>query len=122
MALISSVSMTLIVKGTLQSEFLTMFCPMRLMYSVTTGSVMNLVLFSSSMAYDLPILISDSVEYQLPMPRLPMSRVPTASTSPMLPFFTPGMLPSAFGVLLGGGGGVLVDGGVCCWVGSDVGE
>src|ERR1700761_2593689 len=123
MALISSVSMTLIVKGTLQSEFLTMFCPMRLMYSVTTGSVMNFVLFSSCMAYDLPILISDSVEYQLPTPRAPILRVPTALTSSMLPAFTPGMLPSAFGVALGGGAAAAgdaasgVDGG-CCAAGA----
>ena len=33
--------MTLMVKGTLQSEFLTMFWPMRLTYSAMTGSVMN---------------------------------------------------------------------------------
>src|ERR1035438_6103407 len=93
MALISSVSMTLMVKGTLQSEFLTMFWPMRLTYSVMTGSLMNLVLFSTSSAYCLPILISDSVEYQLPMPRAPMLRVPTAFTSSMLPPFTPGIMP-----------------------------
>src|SRR5450631_3683391 len=61
---------------------------MRLTYSVMTGSVMNLVLFSISMAYILPILISVSVEYQLPMPRPPMSRLPTALTSSMLPALT----------------------------------
>src|ERR1700692_1204475 len=88
MALISSESMILMVNGTLQSEFLTMFWPMRFTYSVTTGSVMNLVLFSISEAYILPILISPSVEYQLPTPRLPMSRLPTALTSSMLPGFT----------------------------------
>jgi hypothetical protein len=93
MALISSVSMTLMVKGTLQSEFLTMFWPMRLTYSVITGSLMNFVLFSISSAYCLPILISPSVEYQLPMPRAPMLRVPTALTSSMLPPFTPGIMP-----------------------------
>ena len=88
MALISSESITLMVNGTLQSEFFTMFCPMRFTYSSTTGSVMNLVLFSISSAYCLPILISLSVEYQLPMPRPPMSRLPTALTSSMLPGFT----------------------------------
>src|SRR5580704_12818102 len=88
MALISSESMTLMVNGTLQSEFFTMFCPMRFTYSVTTGSVMNLVLFSISDAYPFPILISVSVEYQLPIPRPPMSRLPTALTSSMLPGFT----------------------------------
>src|SRR5215469_13240859 len=88
MALTSSESMTLIVNGTLQSEFLTMFCPTRLTYSVITGSVMNLVLFSISVAYPLPILISESVEYQLPIPRPPMSRFPTALTSWMLPGLT----------------------------------
>ena len=76
------------VNGTLQSEFFTMFCPMRLTYSSTTGSVMNLVLFSISSAYCLPILISPSVEYQLPIPRSPMLRLPTAFTSSMLPGFT----------------------------------
>ena len=54
--------MTLMVNGTLQSEFLTMFWPMRFTYSVTTGSVMNLVLFSICRAYVLPIFISVSVE------------------------------------------------------------
>src|SRR5579863_431576 len=88
MALISSESMTLMVNGTLQSEFLTMFWPMRFTYSVITGSVMNLVLFSISEAYILPILISVSVEYQLPMPRPPISRFPTALTSSMLPALT----------------------------------
>src|ERR1035438_1290389 len=88
MALISSESITLMVKGTLQSEFFTMFCPMRLTYSTTCGSLMNLVLFSISIEYILPILISVSVEYQLPMPRPPMSRFPTAFTSSMLPGLT----------------------------------
>ena len=88
MALISSESITLIVNGTLQSEFFTMFCPMRFTYSVTTGSLMNLVLFSISMAYILPILISVSVEYQFPIPRPPMSRLPTALTSSIDPAFT----------------------------------
>src|SRR5579863_4433650 len=96
MALISSESMTLMVNGTLQSEFLTMFWPMRFTYSVMTGSVMNLVLFSISIEYILPILISVSVEYQLPMPRPPMSRLPTALTSSMLPaLILPISLPGA---------------------------
>ena len=60
---------------------------MRFTYSVTTGSVMNLVLFSISMAYILPILISVSFEYQLLIPRPPMSRLPTAFTSSMEPVF-----------------------------------
>src|ERR1035437_8576832 len=88
MALISSESITLIVNGTLQSEFLTMFWPTRLTYSTTTGSVMNRVLFSTSEAYILPILISESVEYQLPTPRPPISRLPTAFTSSIEPAFT----------------------------------
>ena len=62
-----------------------MFCPIRFTYSSTTGSVMNFVLFSISSAYCLPILISPSVEYQLPSPRPPMLRLPTALTSSMLP-------------------------------------
>src|SRR5271168_2111099 len=37
------------------------------------------------MEYCLPILISESVEYQLPAPRPPMLRVPTALTSSSLP-------------------------------------
>ena len=65
-----------------------MFCPTRFTYSSTTGSVMNFVLFSISMAYILPILISVSTEYQFPIPRAPISRLPTAFTSSMLPGFT----------------------------------
>src|ERR1700733_5684869 len=37
------------------------------------------------MEYCLPVRISQSVEYQLPMPRPPMLRVPTALTSSSLP-------------------------------------
>src|ERR1700722_16689850 len=85
MALISSESMTLMVKGTLQSEFLTMFWPTRLTYSTTTGSVTRWADFSISMEYCLPVRISQSVEYQLPMPRPPMLRVPMAATSSSLP-------------------------------------
>lgn len=59
---------------------------MRFTYSVTIGSVMKRLLLSTSAAYDLPILISVSVEYQLPNPRPPISRFPTAPTSSMLPF------------------------------------
>src|SRR5271156_2109342 len=51
--------------------------------------------------------ISVSVEYQLPMPRAPMSRVPTAFTSSILPGFTPGMAGS-----VAGPGGVDAAGGV----------
>src|ERR1700761_387094 len=86
MALISSESMTLMVKGTLQSEFLTMFWPMRLTYSVMTGSLTMWADFSISMEYCLPMPISPLMEYQLPRPRWPMSRVPMASTSSSLPF------------------------------------
>src|SRR5580700_9158271 len=78
--------MTLMVKGTLQSEFLTMFWPTRLTYSTTTGSVTRWADFSISIEYCLPALISQLVEYQLPRPRPPMLRVPTASTSSSLPF------------------------------------
>jgi len=62
----------------------------------------------------LPILISLSVEYQLPMPRCPISRLPTAFTSSMLPFLTPGIVPSlcgAGGAVPGGAAGVTVGGG-----------
>src|ERR1700757_304914 len=85
MALISSVSITLMVKGTLQSEFLTMFWPMRLMYSLTTGSVTMWADFSISIEYCLPVEISQLVEYQLPRPRSPILRLPTALTSSSLP-------------------------------------
>src|SRR5271156_4451526 len=97
MALTSSESMTLMVKGTLASEFLTRFCATRFTYSFTTGSVTNLTLFSSCMAYDLPMRISVSVEYQLPTPRPPISRVPTALTSFTLPVLTPATVGSVAG-------------------------
>src|SRR5208283_2058303 len=86
MALISSESMILMVNGTLQSEFFTMFWPTRLTYSTTTGSVMRWADFSISMEYCLPVLISQLVEYQLVTPRPPMLRVPMESTSSSLPF------------------------------------
>src|SRR5271169_5405760 len=101
MALTSSESITLMVKGTLASEFFTRFCAIRFTYSTTTGSFTNLTLFSSCMAYDLPMRISVSVEYQLPMPRPPISRVPTAFTSLTLPCFTPGMIGSVGGWVIG---------------------
>src|SRR3984957_21221311 len=41
--------------------------------------------------------ISVSVEYQFPRPRPPISRLPTAFTSSMLPGFTPGMVWSVAG-------------------------
>src|SRR5882757_10160982 len=85
--------MTRIVKGTFASEFFTMFWPMRFTYSVTIGSLMNLTLFSISIETPLPSFISDSVEYQLPRPRPPISRVPTELTSSWLPCFTPGITP-----------------------------
>src|SRR5580704_4924926 len=97
MAFTSSESMTLMVNGTLASEFLTRICAIRFTYSTTTGSLKNLSLFSSCMAYDLPIRISVSVEYQLPMPRPPISRVPTAFTSSTLPCLTPGIFWSVGG-------------------------
>src|SRR5580692_9984988 len=96
MALITSESMILIVNGTLQSEFFTIFWPTRFTYSTITGSVINLVLFSISEAYILPIFISVTTEYQLPRPRAPISRFPTALTSSMLPGFTLiGWLPTS---------------------------
>src|SRR3569833_1047419 len=61
---------------------------MRFTYSETTRSEKKRVLFSISVAYILPILISVSVEYQLPRPLPPMSRLPTALTSSMLPGLT----------------------------------
>ena len=94
MALISSESMTLMVKGTLASEFLTRFWPTRLTYSTMTGSVTRWADFSISIEYCLPTRISQSVEYQLPMPRPPMLRVPMAFTSSSLPALMCGLRAS----------------------------
>src|ERR1700733_7313926 len=71
------------------------------------------------------MLISVSVEYQLPRPRPPISRLPTAFTSSMLPGFTPGMVWSVGGpggVDAAGGPGGVVDapGGVVDAVGGAV--
>ena len=57
------------------------FWPMRLTYSVTTGSWTSFTVLSTCIAYCLPILISVSSEYQFPRPRPPMLRLPMASTS-----------------------------------------
>src|ERR1039458_430929 len=94
MALISSESITLMVNGTLQSEFFTMFWPTRFTYSVTTGSVTRCADFSISIEYCLPIPISPLTEYQLPRPRPPIVRVPMASTSSSLPFLMCGFRSS----------------------------
>src|SRR5438132_3769325 len=80
-ALMSSASMTLMVKGTCASELRTRFCPIRFTYSVTTGSWISFTLASTCWAYSLPMRISLSSEYQLPMPRPPILRLPMASTS-----------------------------------------
>src|SRR6202161_279903 len=58
---------------------------MRLMYSLTTGSVTMWADFSISIEYCLPVEISQLVEYQLPRPRSPILRFPTALTSSSLP-------------------------------------
>src|ERR1700686_4880073 len=55
------------------------------MYSLTTGSVTMWADFSISMEYCLPVEISQLVEYQLPRPRSPILRLPTALTSSSLP-------------------------------------
>src|SRR5882672_10513358 len=88
MAFTSSVSITLMVKGTLASELRTRFCPIRFTYSLTTGSVISLDVASTCWEYCLPMRISLSKEYQLPKPRFPKSRLPIASTSSRLPSFT----------------------------------
>src|SRR5271156_4827676 len=126
MALISSESITLMVKGTLQSEFLTMFWPTRLMYSLMTGSVTRCADFSISIEYCLPVEISQLVEYQLPRPRSPTLRLPTALTSSSLPALMGGSRASpgdgsesvlvfaalgSAGLLPVAGGGVEVDAG-----------
>src|SRR6478672_7248957 len=70
----SSESMTLIVKGTCESELRTRFCPRRLMYSEMTGSLMTLDCDSTC------------IEIQLPIPfAQPTLRLPIASRSLMLP-------------------------------------
>src|SRR5271166_5451307 len=113
--------MTLMVNGTLASELRTRFWPMRLTYSLTTGSCTILAVCSTIMAYCLPIFISVSVEYQSPKPRLPTLRLPMASTSFLLPLFTFGAVAGASEVVLAGAsvGEAL---GVCAefWFGSEL--
>src|SRR5450755_4634845 len=94
------------VKGTLASELRTRFCPMRFTYSLMTGSCTMRAVCSTIMAYCLPILISVSVEYQSPNPRLPTLRLPMASTSSLLPLFTFGVVVPLSEVLLAGVAGV----------------
>src|ERR1700722_20413282 len=64
--------------------------------------------------------ISLSVEYQLPRPRPPISREPTAFTSSMLPGLTPGMVGSVAGGVEAGaaeaGGAGVGDGAGDCWL------
>src|SRR5271165_6398989 len=68
------------VKGTLESEFLTRFCPMRFTYSVTTGSCTSLTPCSTCCEYCCPIATCFSREYQFPAPVLqPTLRLPMAS-------------------------------------------
>src|SRR5450631_4242257 len=86
MALTTSESITLMVKGTCASEFRTRFWPRRFTYSVTTGSLNILDCDSTCMEKDLPMAICFSMLYQLPMPRLqPTLRLPMASTSSIPP-------------------------------------
>jgi len=61
-AFTTSVSSTLMVKGTLASELRTIFWPTRLMYSATIGSSTTLACFSTSAANCLPMAISFSSE------------------------------------------------------------
>src|ERR1041385_1507094 len=82
MALITSESTTLIVKGTLASEFRTRFCPTRFTYSLMVGSVTSFRLDSICVAYSLPMRISLSIEYQSQPATL---RLPIASTSSLPP-------------------------------------
>src|SRR5258706_11371672 len=58
---------------------------MRLTYSLDRGYCTNFTPCSTCIAYCLPILISLSCEYQLPIPRPPTLRLPIASTSALLP-------------------------------------
>src|ERR1019366_672222 len=79
-ALSSSVSITLMVNGTLASELRTRFWPSRLMYSVTTGSCTILAVCSTCCEYARPMATCLSSEYQLPIPLLqPTLRLPMAS-------------------------------------------
>src|SRR5271169_3278084 len=57
-------------KGTLESELRTRFCPMRFTYSVTTGSATSLTPCSICWEYCWPIATCFSSEYQLPAPVL----------------------------------------------------
>src|SRR5690349_24824680 len=76
----SSVSITLIVKGTLASELRTRFWPTRFTYSVMTGSLIILAPCSTCCEYCRPIATCLSSEYQLPSPLLqPTLRLPIES-------------------------------------------
>src|SRR5947207_1084936 len=80
-ALGDSSSRTLMMKGTLASELRTIFCPMRLMYSVTLGSVMSFELASTCRENSWPIATCLSSVYQLAKPRSqPTLRCPMAFT------------------------------------------
>src|SRR6185437_11872321 len=88
-ALMSSESMTLMVNGTCESELRTMFCPNRLMYSETTGSLIIFDCVSTCIETCLPSAICRSRLYQFPMPRAqPTLRLPIASMSFMPPSCT----------------------------------
>src|SRR4051794_2000298 len=72
--------MTLMVNGTFASELRTRFCPTRLTYSVTIGSLISLALCSTCCEYCWPMPTCFSSEYQLPIPLLqPTLRLPMAS-------------------------------------------
>src|ERR1700731_5366330 len=78
--------MTLIVNGTCASELRTRFWPIRLTYSVTTGSFTSLICDSICWAYTRPRATWPSTVYQFPTPRPhPTFRLPTASTSVLPP-------------------------------------
>src|SRR5512146_535244 len=95
-----SSSTTLIVKGTRASEFRTRFCPMRLTYSLITGSWFSFTLASICWAYSLPMRISLSSEYKSPrLLPLPIFRLPIDWTSSLLP----GLMSLSFLSLSGSG-------------------
>src|SRR6266852_5445230 len=82
MALITSESITLMVKGTCASELRTRFWPTRFTYSVITGSFTSFTCASTCCAKRRPMATWPSTLYQLPTPRpQPTLRLPTASTS-----------------------------------------
>src|SRR3974377_193165 len=98
------------VKGTLESEFLTRFCPMRFTYSVITGSCTSLTPCSTCCEYCCPIATCFSSQHQFPAPVLqPTLRLPMASM-----FFSVDGLGAFLSGLEGGSSGTFAGAGAVC--------